>query len=135
MGTASVILLDTHIVIWLAFEPKLLSPHATQAIKEASTRGEPLAISAVTLYELANAAVRERIGTLLSLDNLIKQAAKRFLVMAINEEVAARAVTLPADYSRDPMDRIIGATALVGGLQLITADQAIRRCGTVPTIW
>jgi PIN domain nuclease of toxin-antitoxin system len=130
-----VILLDTHIVIWLAFEPKPLSPSATQAIKNALALGEPLAISAVTLYELANEAARERIGTLLSLDDLLEQTASRFLVRPINERIAARSVRLSSDYPRDPMDRIIGATALVEDLQLITADQAIRRSRIVPTIW
>ena len=129
------ILLDTHVVIWLSFEPRPLSLSANQAIREALARYEPLAISAVTLYELANATARGRIGTILSLDDLLKETATRFSVRPINEEIAARAVTLPADYPGDPMDRIIGATALVEGLQLITADQAIRRCAAVSTIW
>jgi len=37
--------------------------------------------------------------------------------------------------AKDPADRIIGATALVEGLTLITADRAIRRSRAVRTIW
>ena len=32
-------------------------------------------------------------------------------------------------------DRIIGATALVEGLPLLTADSEIRRAGVFQTIW
>ena len=42
---------------------------------------------------------------------------------------------LPAVYPKDPADRIIGATALVEGLPLLTADRAIRGSKTVETIW
>jgi hypothetical protein len=39
------------------------------------------------------------------------------------------------DYPKDPADRIIGATALVEGLFLLTADRGIRRSKAVRTIW
>jgi PIN domain nuclease of toxin-antitoxin system len=38
-------------------------------------------------------------------------------------------------YPRDPQDRLIGETALLEGLALITADEHIRGCDVVPTIW
>ena len=41
----------------------------------------------------------------------------------------------PANYPKDPADRIIGATAPVEGLSLITADRAIQRSKVVHTIW
>jgi PIN domain nuclease of toxin-antitoxin system len=41
----------------------------------------------------------------------------------------------PVTYPKDPADRIIGATALVEGLSLVTADREIRRSKLVPTIW
>jgi PIN domain nuclease of toxin-antitoxin system len=42
---------------------------------------------------------------------------------------------LPDEYPRDPMDRMIGATAIVEGLALITADAAIRKSKAVATLW
>ena len=42
---------------------------------------------------------------------------------------------LPATYPKDPADRALGATALVEGLSLITADREIRRSRAVRTIW
>jgi PIN domain nuclease of toxin-antitoxin system len=44
-------------------------------------------------------------------------------------------VTLPATFSKDPADRVIAATALVGGLALITANEHIRNSKVVRTIW
>jgi len=42
---------------------------------------------------------------------------------------------LPANYPRDPADRIIGATALAEGLTLITADRNILASKAVQTAW
>jgi PIN domain nuclease of toxin-antitoxin system len=41
----------------------------------------------------------------------------------------------PTAYPKDQADRIIGATALVEGLSLITADRQIHRSRVVKTIW
>jgi PIN domain nuclease of toxin-antitoxin system len=49
--------------------------------------------------------------------------------------VAARAVSFPDSYPKDPQDRLIGATALVEGIELVTRDQQIRKSGMVPVIW
>ena len=45
------ILLDTHVVVWLAFEPDKLSKRAKEAIRTARLEGG-LAISGITLLEL-----------------------------------------------------------------------------------
>jgi PIN domain nuclease of toxin-antitoxin system len=38
-------------------------------------------------------------------------------------------------YPRDPADRIIGATAIVEGMRLVTADKLIRQAKVAQTIW
>jgi predicted nucleic acid-binding protein len=48
---------------------------------------------------------------------------------------SVRALGLPAAYPTDPADRVIGGTALVEGLVLLTADRAIRRSRALHTIW
>jgi PIN domain nuclease of toxin-antitoxin system len=47
------ILLDTHVVIWLADDVTRISKKAEAAIVEARRAGDGLAISGVTLLELA----------------------------------------------------------------------------------
>jgi PIN domain nuclease of toxin-antitoxin system len=42
---------------------------------------------------------------------------------------------LPLDYSGDPCDRLIGATALAEGIALVTKDTRIRACKQIKTIW
>ena len=42
---------------------------------------------------------------------------------------------LPSAYPKDPADRIIGATALVEGISLVTADEDIRKSKALRTIW
>jgi len=130
-----VFLLDSHIVLWVAFDPERLSKRAASEIREARARGEALAISAATLYEFALTVARGRVNTSLSLDHLLGELPSLFEVLPLTAEVAASAATMPVGFPRDPFDRIIAATALINGLQLITADREIRKSQVVSTIW
>jgi hypothetical protein len=51
-----VILVDTHVVVWLAFEQGQLSKKARATIDDARKNGDGLAISDITLLELATLA-------------------------------------------------------------------------------
>ena len=115
------ILLDTHIVVWLALEPDRLSKPAKEAIRAARIEGG-LAIAAITLLELAWLAEKGRVETTLT-------------VLPITPEIAARAVSFPDSYPKDPQDRLIGATALVEGIQLVTHDKLIEKSGMIPIVW
>jgi PIN domain nuclease of toxin-antitoxin system len=53
----------------------------------------------------------------------------------ITLEIASLAAQFPADYSRDPADRIIGATARAEGLTLVTRDEKMRSCPLLKTVW
>jgi hypothetical protein len=79
--------------------------------------------------------VRKRIQVTLSGRVLLEDIASRFVVIPLNARIAARAVELLSTYPSDPMDRIIGARALVEGLELVSADENIRRSKVLPTIW
>jgi PIN domain nuclease of toxin-antitoxin system len=57
------------------------------------------------------------------------------VILPISGRACARAIGFPASYPKDPADRIIGATALVEGLSLLTADREIRQSGVLRTIW
>jgi len=130
-----VILVDTHIVVWLAFAPHEISKKATQAVEEARKNADGLAISDISLLELATLVSKGRIRLEISLESFLQEVESRFVVLSMNGRVCARAISLPRTYPRDPADRIIGATALVEGLSLLTADRKIRRSGAVQTIW
>ena len=128
------ILLDTHIVVWLAFEPDKLSKRAKEVIRTESRLGG-LAIAAITLLELAWLAENGRVETTLSVESFVRLCAAKTTVLPITPEIAARAVSFPDSYPKDPQDRLIGATALVEGIQLVTHDKQIKKSGIVRVIW
>jgi PIN domain nuclease of toxin-antitoxin system len=130
-----VILLDTHVVIWLALEPGRISKRARAAIQETRQRGEGLAVSDITLLEIATIENKGRIKLNASLEAFLAEIEARFIVLPIAGRICVSALALPAAYPRDPADRVIGATALVEGFPLITADDGIRRSKTLKTIW
>src|SRR6185437_991097 len=126
---------DTHVVVWLAFDQDQISRKARTAIDDARKNADGLAISDITLLELATLASKGRIHLNISLESFLQEVESRFVVLPITGRACARAIGFPATYPKDPADRIIGATALVEGLSLLTADREIRRSRAVRTIW
>jgi len=129
------LLLDTHVVLWLALEPARISRRAKSAIEAARNDGEGLAISDITLLEITSLHLKGRIQLHAGLEAFLSEVESRFIVLPISSRVCVRSVTLPANYPQDPADRIIGAIALVEGLTLLTADDGIRRSKVVTTLW
>lgn len=129
------ILLDTHVVLWLLTDPVRLSKAARAAIDDVRRNGGGLAICGITLLEIATANLNGRISLTMSLESFLKDVEERFVVLPISARACARTLTLPAGYPKDPADRVIGATALVEGMGLVTADRVIRRAKVVRTIW
>ena len=129
------ILVDTHVVVWLAFDQDQISKKARAAIDNARRNGDGLAISDITLLELATLASKGRIQLDISLESFLQEVEARFVALPISGRACVRAIGPPAAYPKDPADRIIGATALVEGLSLLTADREIRRSKTLQTIW
>ena len=129
------ILLDTHVVVWLAFEPERLSRRARAEIISSRSSTDGMAICDVTLLELASLVRKGRIRLKGSLESFLEEVESRFVVLPITGRTCARAMEMPKNYPKDPADRIIGATALVEGIALMTADREIRRSKAVRTIW
>jgi PIN domain nuclease of toxin-antitoxin system len=129
------ILVDTHVVVWLAFDQRKISRKARAAIDGARKNGEGVAICDITLLELATLARKNRIRFDISLESFLEEVESRFVVLPMSGRACARAIGFPEAYPKDPADRIIGATALVEGLFLVTADREIRQSKLIQTIW
>ncbi len=128
------ILLDTHIVVWLNLSTKRLSRPAAAAIKRART-GSGIAISAISLLELARLISANRVDRRGTVRETIESLIEGMLVKPITVEVAALTAYLPADFPSDPADRAIAATAQAEGIPLVTADEHIQAFPLVKTIW
>jgi PIN domain nuclease of toxin-antitoxin system len=130
-----VILVDTHVVVWLALDATQLSPKAKAAIDHARKNEDGLAVSDITLLELTSLVSKERIRLEISLESFLREVEARFAVLPITARACLMALKLPPAYPNDRADRIIGGTALAEGLSLITADRAIRQAKALKTIW
>ena len=123
-----------HVLVWLTTEPTRLSKHASSAIRRAG-RGGGIAISAITLWELAWLASHGRLQVTGTVEAYLDEVSSRVSVHPITAKVAALANQFQPNYSGDPCDRIIGATALADGMILVTKDAKIRDCKQVQTLW
>ncbi|MBZ5645177.1 MAG: type II toxin-antitoxin system VapC family toxin [Acidobacteriia bacterium] len=128
------ILLDTHVLIWLAFEPAKLSKTASKAI-HAGSRSGGLGISAITHWEAAWLVTNHRVSFNGTADAYLEEISSRTAVFPITHQIAVLASQLPTTYSNDPGDRLIGATAIAEGIALVTKDRTIRSHKQIQTIW
>jgi PIN domain nuclease of toxin-antitoxin system len=129
------ILLDTHVVVWLLSGAPRISSPALSAIGEARRSVRGLAVSDFTLFELSLLFRKKQFQLTINPESFLTEIERRFVILPITALIALQAFELPAGYPKDPADRIIGATALVEDIPLLTADREIRKSRAVPTIW
>jgi PIN domain nuclease of toxin-antitoxin system len=117
--------LDTHILIRWLVDAKKLSRIQLRALEAAVQRGEPIALSAVSLLEIAVLASGEKPPFKVSLVEFFEDLSSNpvFRVLPLTYEIALELA--PLGVLRDPADRAITATARVHRLRLVTSDQRI----------
>jgi PIN domain nuclease of toxin-antitoxin system len=123
------LLLDTHVLLWLAEGSEDLPPRSRELL-ESRAANEGLGVSAISFWETAMLERRGRIA--LSRPMLDwREAVLRAGIAEVNVagEIAIEAVHLPGRLHADPADRIIVATARVQGCQLATRDQRLIEYG------
>ena len=130
------ILLDTHVLAWLVAEPERLSRPAASAIRRARA-SDGLAIADITIWELALLFSRGALRALGTVESAVQTVLTEsgVQVKPVTPEIAALATQFPEDYPRDPVDRLIGATARAEGLALVTRDERIRSSPLITTVW
>ena len=130
------ILLDTHVWVWLAIDPKRLSRRATTAIRRAAESGG-ISVASISLWELAILFAHGRLRAPGTIESGVRSVVEKtgIIVHEITAEIAALATAFPAAFPQDPADRLIGATARSLGLPLVTKDQRILDSELLKTLW
>jgi PIN domain nuclease of toxin-antitoxin system len=129
------ILLDTHVVVWLLAAEDRLSARARAAILECRLAGESLAFSPVSAFEIAYSAGRGRLPLDASVEDFMASVQSKLELAPLTAEIAICAANLPTPFHGDPIDRMIAATAIVNDCTLITRDGKIRQANACKTLW
>jgi PIN domain nuclease of toxin-antitoxin system len=116
------ILLDTHVLLWVAGDPKQLSVQAKKLLEDPQNQ---LYFSAASLWEIS---IKNKLGrTDFKVDlpvlrrNLLDYG---FEEIAINSAHTMAIEALP-NIHKDPFDRMLIAQTIVEGITLMTADSAV----------
>jgi PIN domain nuclease of toxin-antitoxin system len=128
------LLLDTHVLVrWLIAQNRL-SREQNRTLRRAIAHTEPVALSAVTLLEIAILASRGSLVFKGGLNTFLEDVRSNpvFRVFPLSFEIALDVASLGA--LQDPADRAIVATARIHQLRLLTSDQRIIDSKLVPVI-
>ena len=130
------IVADTHVIIWDALKPELLSAKAKKAIREANQQ-DGIIFCEISLWEIAMLMRKGRLSVDVGYQEFIRlvSSSNRYVFKGISPEIAELSTQLLADTNKDPADRIISATAVVEKAKLVTSDKALRRSKQIATIW
>jgi len=120
------LLLDTHVWLWLNAGSPDLSTETRETINGAAAAGT-LRIAAISLWEVALLASRGRIVLGKSIGLWLEEALADPgpAIDPLSPQIAVESYALPDVFHRDPADRLIVATARVANAKLMTRDQRI----------
>ncbi len=122
----SLLVIDTHVLIWLMFGDDRLGRRARGQIDLAAKAGE-LVISAITPWEIGVLASKKRIDLQRDVMAWVRDALALPGVTSagLEPEIAVESTRLPFHMHPDPADRILVATARHLGATLVTADHRL----------
>lgn len=127
------VVFDTHVLVQDVLEPKRLSTRARRALEGAAG---PLAASDVSLWEIAMLIARGRIDPATDAVQFIEDIleARAIRVLPITPKIAVLAQSETFQHG-DPADRLIAATAIAHGAQLVTADARLKLVRGLRVLW
>lgn len=119
-------LLDTHTWVWSQETPEKLGPKARRSLTDARHRLYVSTISTLEIARLVGGGFIELSGTL---DNWVSKSLDSLMcnTVEISHEIALGAYALPSGFHKDPVDRVIVATARIYHLTVLTADDRILK--------
>ena len=130
------ITVDTHIIIWDALKPELLSLEAKEAICKANST-DGIILCEISFWEIAMLIHKKRIDIPVSYMEFISliKASNNYKLKGITPEIAELSVRLPGEINQDPADRIICSTSIIMNSPLVTADENLRKSSFIKAVW
>jgi PIN domain nuclease of toxin-antitoxin system len=122
----NVVLIDTHVWVWLLNGDQKLNPTALSAIEQSLSEGAVL-LSAISPWEVAMLVSKGRLTLDRDVGEWVQAATSiaGIRIEPISPEIAVGSTRLPGELHSDPADRLIAATARHLGAVLITDDQKL----------
>lgn len=118
-------ILDTHVLVWLALGDIRLGKKTRLLIDGAFQKREEVCVSAISFWEISMLVEKRRL--VLDPAAFREQALRTgILEVSLDGKVAVSAGALK-DFHGDPADRIVAATSLSLGAPLLTADRELLR--------
>ncbi len=126
------ILLDTHTWLWWVQGSSSLPKKAVDRIRSADV----VAVASVSCLEVAWLAKKGRVVLPGTVEQFFEEALGKagLHLLPLTPRIAAQAVALP-DIHRDPIDRVIVATAIELGAELASKDEFIAKYPGVAVLW
>jgi PIN domain nuclease of toxin-antitoxin system len=118
------LLLDTHVLVWLAEGNQRLGSNALEKINQALADGQ-LGVASISFWEIAMLIEKGRLEFRIELGTWRHDLLQDGLQEIPLTGSAAIQAGQFEDFHGDPADRMIVATALVNGAILVTADKKI----------
>lgn len=126
------LLLDTHVWLWSQADPKRLARRAARALESPANE---LWLSPISVWELILLAeagrVRLRKDPIAWVEEALALQPLREAALTREVAIASRRLALP---HQDAADRFLAATAVVYGLQLVTADDRLLEAPGLATL-
>jgi PIN domain nuclease of toxin-antitoxin system len=121
---SSLVLFDTHVVIWSIAGDRRLGPETRSLLRNAINTGIA-AISAATVYEFAWIVLKRRAAIDRPYPEALEGLSKAGVrTVGIDDATARTGASLDLGHG-DPIDRFIAATALQTDGLLVTADRSL----------
>jgi PIN domain nuclease of toxin-antitoxin system len=115
-------MLDTHLILWAAFNDPLMPAKAAEIIED---EGHRLAFSSLNIWEVVIKSGLGRTDFRIDPHALRAKMLKNgFIEIHISSDHVLAVATLPKIH-RDPFDRLLIAQASVEGFDLLTADPVV----------
>lgn len=118
------ILLDTHVILWLQAGSERLGNRSRKRIDRAFAE-DAVAASAISFWEIGMLVVRNRVSLSDAPEALREDLLRNGLLEIPLDGATALAATNLQHIHADPADRFILATAIATGATLVTADSRI----------